>query len=307
MDNYTFDYYFNRESEQFSFYRIPKLLFTDEYFKGLSCEAKVLYGLMLDRMGLSVKNGWVDEKGRVYIIFTQDDVMELLNCKSQKAAKLLGELYDIGLTEKKRQGQGKPNMIYVKNFVSVQRKNGEEVQKFENQTSEEAQKFENQTSRSSKIKLPEVRFSNCNNTNNNKTEYSDISIHPINHTTGGSRVMGVMDAYRQVIQTNIDYAAKVLNDKCYRREEVDELVDLMTDIMMLPDDANIKVNGQSTPSALVKAQFLKIRWGHVDYVLSGLGTAKDKIHNIRAYLLTALYNAPMTMTNFYTAEISSGG
>ena len=119
--------------------------------------------------------------------------------------------------------------------------------------------------------------------------------------------MGVMDAYRQVIQTNIDYAAKVLNDKCYQREEVDELVDLMTDIMMLPDDANVKVNGQSTPAALVKAQFLKIRWGHVDYVLSGLGAAKDKIHNIRAYLLTALYNAPMTMTNFYTAEILSGG
>lgn len=134
MGNYEFDYYFNRESEQFSFYRIPKLLFTDEYFKGLSCEAKVLYGLMLDRMGLSVKNGWVDEKGRVYIIFTQDDVMELLNCKSQKAAKLLGELYDIGLTEKKRQGQGKPNMIYIKNFVSVQRKNGEEVQKCESIT-----------------------------------------------------------------------------------------------------------------------------------------------------------------------------
>lgn len=306
MGNYEFDYYFNRESEQFSFYRIPKLLFTDEYFKGLSCEAKVLYGLMLDRMGLSVKNGWVDEKGRVYIVFTKDDVMAYLNCKSEKAMKLLGELYEIGLIEKKRLGRGKPNRIYVKNFVSVQRKNGEEFQKFENQTSE-AKKFENQTSRSSKIELPEVRKSNCNNTKYNKTEYSDISIHPINHTTGGSRVMGVMDAYRQVIQTNIDYAAKVLNDKCYRREEVDELVDLMTDIMMLPDDANIKVNGQSTPSALVKAQFLKIRWGHVDYVLSGLGTAKDKIHNIRAYLLTALYNAPMTMTNFYTAEISSGG
>lgn len=306
MDNYTFYYYFNRESEQFSFYRIPKLLFTDEYFKGLSCEAKVLYGLMLDRMGLSVKNGWVDEKGRVYIVFTKDDVMTYLNCKSEKAMKLLGELYEIGLIEKKRLGRGKPNRIYVKNFVSVQRKACEEFQKFENQTSE-AKKFENQTSRSSKIELPEVRFSNCNNTKYNKTEYSDISIHPINHTTGGSRVMGVMDAYRQVIQTNIDYAAKVLNDKCYRREEVDELVDLMTDIMMLPDDANVKVNGQSTPAALVKAQFLKIRWGHVDYVLSGLGTAKDKIHNIRAYLLTALYNAPMTMTNFYTAEISSGG
>lgn len=303
MDDHTFDYYFAKESEQFSFYRIPKLLFTDEYFKGVSCEAKVLYGLMLDRMSLSAKNNWVDDMQRVYIIFTQDDVMEYLNCKSQKASKLLGELYDIGLIEKKRQGQGKPNIIYVKNFLGVRKS---EFQKFENQTSE-AQKFENQTSRNSGIKLQEVRKSNCNYTEYSNTEYSNISINPIYHTTGGSRVMGVMDAYRQVIQTNIDYAAKVLHDKCYRREEVDELVDLMVDILMLPDDANVKVNGHNTSAAIVKAQFLKIRWGHIDYVLSGLSATNGKVHNIRSYLLTALYNAPMTMSNFYTAEILSGG
>lgn len=306
MKDHTFDYYFAKESEQFSFYRIPKLLFTNEYFKGLSCEAKVLYGLMLDRMSLSTKNNWVDEKGRVYIAFTKDDVMDYLNCKSEKAMKLLGELYEIGLIEKKRLGRGKPNRIYVKNFVSIQRKSHEEFQKFENRTSVD-KKFENRTTRSSKIELPEVRKSNCNNTDISNTEYSNISINPIYHTTGGSRVMGVMDAYRQVIQTNIDYAAKVLHDKCYRREEVDELVDLMVDILMLPDDANVKVNGHNTSAAIVKAQFLKIRWGHIDYVLSGLSATNGKVHNIRSYLLTALYNAPMTMLNFYTAEILSGG
>lgn len=305
MDKYEFSYYFRRESEQYSFYRIPKILFSDEYFKDLSCEAKVLYGLMLDRMGLSEKNGWVDEQGRVYIVFTKDDVMSYLNCKSEKAMKLLGELYDIGLAEKKRLGRGKPNRIYVKNFIGV-KKEQEDFQKFENQTSKN-KKFENRTTRSSKIKLPEVRKSNCNNTKYNKTEYSDISIYPISHNTGGTGVMGVMDAYRQIIQTNIDYTTKVLHDGCYRREEVDELVDLMADIMMLSDDAIVKVNGQSTPAGIVKAQFLKIHWGHVDYVLSRLSEVKDRVYNIRAYLLTALYNAPMTMTNFYTAEISSGG
>ena len=107
-------------TEQYSFYRVPKVLFTAECFKSLSCEAKVLYGLMLDRMSLSIKNRWFDEEDRVYIIFTVEEIAELLNCGTQKAVKLMKELDDnqgIGLIEKKRLGLGKPNVIYVKNFI----------------------------------------------------------------------------------------------------------------------------------------------------------------------------------------------
>ena len=118
------DYYYGKESEQYSFYRIPKLLFTDRRFAGISVEAKVLYGLLLDRMGLSIKNDWLDSEGRVYIIFTIADIMATLGCAEQKANKLLGELDSakgIGLIERKRRGLGKPNVIYVKNFVGETR------------------------------------------------------------------------------------------------------------------------------------------------------------------------------------------
>lgn len=114
------DYYYGNEAEQYSFYRIPKLLFTDARFKGVSVEAKVLYGLLLDRMALSVKNSWLDGEGRVYIIFTIADVMEMLGCAEQKANKLLNELdcaKGVGLIERVRRGLGKPNVIYVKNFI----------------------------------------------------------------------------------------------------------------------------------------------------------------------------------------------
>ena len=120
MQKVQFEYFYNDDSDQYSFYRIPKLLFTEEYFSSLSCEAKVLYGLMLDRISLSLKNKWFDEQNRAYIIFTIEDVMELLNCKSQKAVKIMKELDaedGIGLIEKIRQGFGKPNIIYVKNFM----------------------------------------------------------------------------------------------------------------------------------------------------------------------------------------------
>ena len=114
-----YDYFYGAESEQFSFYRIPKVLFTEERFKAISAEAKVLYGLLLDRMSLSAKNGWQDKENRVYIIFTIEDIMEAMGCADQKAGKLLYELESkCGLIEQKRQGLGKPNLIYVKNFVT---------------------------------------------------------------------------------------------------------------------------------------------------------------------------------------------
>ena len=116
-----FPYFCVEESELFSFYRIPKALFTDERFKAISAEAKILYGIMLDRMSLSRKNGWVDEENHVYIVFTAEDAMEFLNCARQKAFSLLSELdaaTGIGLIEKKRRGLGKVNLTYVLDFRS---------------------------------------------------------------------------------------------------------------------------------------------------------------------------------------------
>ncbi len=117
-----FDYYYGIEAEQFSFYRVPRLLIKDARFKELSSDAKLLYGLMLDRLALSIKNGWLDEENRVYIHYTLDNIMEDLGCAREKCAKVIAELDSkkgIGLIEKKRQGLGKPDIIYVKNFAAL--------------------------------------------------------------------------------------------------------------------------------------------------------------------------------------------
>ena len=112
------DYFYGEESDQFTFYRIPKVLFTAKEFNGISTDAKALYGILLDRMNLSAKNEWFDEKGRVYIICTINEIKSSLGCADQKAVKLLNELeYDVGLIARKRQGMGKPNVIYVKNII----------------------------------------------------------------------------------------------------------------------------------------------------------------------------------------------
>ena len=120
-----FDYFYGQSGEMFSYFRVPQILFRDIKFKDLSTDAKTLYGILLDRMGLSVKNGWLDEQGRVYIIFPVQEVMDALGCADNKATKLFRELEKFGLIERKRRGLGKPNLIYVKNFADPRFRNRE--------------------------------------------------------------------------------------------------------------------------------------------------------------------------------------
>lgn len=153
-------YFRSGQSDQFAFYRIPKVLFTDEQYKSISTDAKVLYGLLLDRMSLSQKNGWSDSEGRVFIVFTVEEITTALGCASQKAVKLLTELETSAeLIERKRQGLGKPNLIYVLNFSDS--------------SESQFQNGENHNSGMMKIKTPEFPKSQCNNTDSNNTELSD--------------------------------------------------------------------------------------------------------------------------------------
>ena len=352
MEKIQFDYYRGMEAEQYSFYRVPKILFTAECFKELSCEAKVLYGLLLDRMSLSMKNHWLDEEERVYIIFTVEEIAELLNCGTQKAVKLLKELDSekgIGLIEKKRLGLGRPNVIYVKNFL-VQ-KNDEEngdmsdlqncenhnsgvvkttiqecpksqFQNDENHNSEDVepidigteelekepylngekeilenmeikmqeneefgeenfQNCENHNSRVVKTTIqefPKSQFQNdenhnsgvvkttiqecpksqSNNTDINKTDISETEINQSYPITSGNLkkkrdVMEEMRAYREVIHENIDY-------QYHAKEDVDELVELMIEVMMMPEDSMIRIAGTEKPVALVKSRFMKLNY-----------------------------------------------
>ena len=115
-----YEYFYGAQAEQFSFYRIPKALFTEPNFRELTTDAKVLYGILLDRMSLSLKNQWLDAQNKVYIIFTVEEIMDALNCANQKATRLMVELEkQAGLIERKRQGLGRPNLIYVKNFAAT--------------------------------------------------------------------------------------------------------------------------------------------------------------------------------------------
>lgn len=168
----NFDYFYNRQAERFSFYMLPKILLSDEHFKSLSSDAKIFYACLLERSSYSYKNNWIDDEDRVYIIFTIEEIMETLGVSNKTASKIFSELENIRLIEKKRQGLGKPNIIYVKDFMSVfDIKKNEYITRSVNST---LQKCNNYTSGNVKSTSQEVKKVHGIDTNIINNNYNNI-------------------------------------------------------------------------------------------------------------------------------------
>ena len=286
-----FDYFYGAQAEQFSFYRVPKVLFTKEQFKQLSAEAKILYGIMLDKLDLSVKNKWVDEKGRVYIIYTIEQIMADMNCADQKATKLLDELEKkCGLIERKRQGLGKPNLIFVKNFITG----------VEGSMMARIQNRENHDSGAVNITTADYPKSRGINTNHNNTENSDI-----NPIQSGFDEDGISERneYERYFRESLSIDV-LLRENLGEEETILGILDLMVDVCCFKRSV-IRIAGDDKPLAVVKSRFMKLNAEHIRYVLKCLSENTTKVRNIRQYLLTALYNAPATIRPFYQAWVNN--
>lgn len=319
----SFDYFYGTQADQYSFYRIPKALFQNDYFKNLSSDAKILYGLMLDRMSLSIKNQWFDEQNRAYIYFSIEDIMELLNCGKNKAVKSLQELDQengIGLIEKKRQGFGKTNIIYVKSFVIPDKKSAVQEdlpgisQKFEIQTADEKEddtevckinfkKSQKQTSRSPENKLQEVCKTNSiyNNLSYNKendTESDLIGSSQMRSAEG----MTTMQAYGSLIKENIDYDNLLITHP-FEQELINGIYELILETVLCQNE-EILIASNRYPVQFVKSKFLKLKYSHIEYVIECLKKNTSKVKNIKKYMLAALFNAPATIDGYYQAEVN---
>jgi len=272
--NIKFSYYYGKEADQYSFFKIPKILYTDSIFKTLSSDAKVLYAILLDRMSLSMKNGWLDEENKVFIIFTIDEIEETMNIGRNKAINIMKEIQDFGLIEKKRRGLGKPNIIYVKSFL-VETK--EENRTAEEETSEDRslnvkfqevskanlQKFEKQTSRNLENKPQEVSKTNCNKTNTNKTKKSehDISKTTSIDKTGCKRKLKKEEGgqVEKIIKQNISYLDFMDRDSP-TKENIDFVVEIMVDAVEGKRD--LKINQTWISYEKIRGRLLEIKKEH---------------------------------------------
>ena len=283
-----FDYFYGAQSDQFSFYRVPKVMFTDPAFQNVSAEAKILYGLFLDRMGLSARNNWVDEQGRVYIIYTIDQIMKAIGCSDKKVNRMLRELEVVaGLIERKRQGLGKPNLIYVKNFLSVGQ-NGQ----FLNRKMDDSGVVETPFLESSEIR--------GSNTEINNTEYSDTDPFLSADRNEGMREHAQYESYfRESLYFDI-----LLQDHRFEEETLEGILDLLVDTCC-SKRKTIRIAGDDKPTEVVKSRLMKLTKDHIDYVLICLQKNTTEVRNMKQYLLSTLFNAPTTISPYYQAWVNN--
>ena len=325
---FNLDYFYGTDCGEFRFYRIPKALFDGD----LSLEAATLYSLMLDRVGLSVKNGWMDSLGRVFIYFVQKDVQKFLRCGHNRATAFMRELERFGLIERKRQGLGKPAMIYVKNFSS------RENDALENAANEVAKPIRNEaeipaiqqdasnkavfsaseeavkTAQAGQSRVPAEGSLDCPNQAANDTEKKETELIETNrilpqppHTERNRprynrNLMDEMRWVKEQIRENIDYEGLVWDHPC-DSAIFDGYVELMAEACCSTKET-VRICGQELPAATVRSRFLKLEREHILYVRDCLCNTATAIGNIKAYTLAALYNAPATMGQYYAALVS---
>ena len=280
MQDFKFDYFYGSQAEQFRFFRLHTILIRDARFKKISSDAKILYGIMLDRMSLSRENKWMDQNNRVYIIFTLTTIRQAMNCAEKSAIKYLTELEEFGLIERIRQGFGKPALIYVKNFI--------DQQNLQVRTSK------NYSSPPVNVTGQDLYNLQPNYTYNNNTDFNNTN--PI--LSADEDRMGYEKYFME--QLNIE---ALKQDYPYDREMIDGIMDLILDVVCSKRKI-ICITGDVKSVNVVKGRFMKLNMEHIRYVMNCMQENTTKIRSIKQYMLAALYNAPATIDSYYRAEVN---
>jgi len=308
------------EARSFLFYQVPQALIDDEAFSDLDGWAIILYSLMLNRAGLSVKNSEnsTDDNGRLYIIFTIEEVIKKCRCGKNVAIKLVQQLEDIGLIEKKRQGLGKPSLIYVKDFSTM------DLLKSKISASLKSKKCTSENLKNRTIRPPEVQKVDCSNTNltnhtnlshSDKNKNQSINqTEPKNETSKKKPTLLHTDSIDtidtiELIPKNADNIKKIvannisldmlLNRYPLKKKEINELYELTVEAL-ISKKPTFRIAKEDLPASIVKQAFSQINSGHIEYVLECLANNTTEIKSIKSYLQTALYNSVSTIENYYT-------
>ena len=302
--NITFEYYYGNQANQFTFYRIPKQLFVNPAFKDLSTDAKVLYGLMIDRLSLSIQNGWKDVEDRIFIYFTLVEIQELINCGHNKAVRMLAELGSekgIGLIKRIKQGLGNPAKIFVMNFLITENPNLKEDEKVDSEEVLTSQKRKSGVPKngSPDFRKEELIKTDINQTDVNETEKKELIYQSINPSrqrfpeSENSEIDRWME-FRDIFKKNIEYEYILQRDP----EMIPEILEIMIETACSRSKF-FSINGAQIPAERVRERLLSLNAMDIEYVLDALNQNTSKIQNIRAYLLATIYNAPKTINLYY--------
>lgn len=308
-----------------TFFQVPKFLFTDE-FKDLNSDARLLYAMLKDRHELSLRNRWLTDDGEVYLIYTREEMMRMLQVSKPTVIKAMEALKNHGLLEEVRQGLRKPNLIFMYMIEDEYYQFHNETPNHKNEVNEQILEEKSDEKPLNSGEIPEVKnlyFKKSKNftsgsknslpqevknlypiyTDSNKTDISNTDNLSINQEH--KRNDGLIDEYNDYehqVKENIQYY-DLLQVYPYKHDEITELLKIILSILMSDENSCTRINGQYVPIHLVKERMLELRYEHIQYVFECLDCINHKIKNIRSYLITTLYNASETLGNYYEARV----
>lgn len=266
------------KKDSYKFYKFPKAFLMNPEYKNLTHSAMVLYAALIDRMSLSERNDWRDEDDQIFILYSNKELCKTMNCSHETVTKKLRELEQFGLLKRKKRGLGKADMLYVR------------------EPYEACNSFALQNTENKKYEMQEISTAEFKSVASNKTDSSDIEW---NKTYPSIRRYDV-DEIRSLIKENISY--EILTEENIGTGELNGIVDLITDICC-STSSSIHINGSDYPREAVVARFLNLNMYHIEYVMDSLRRTTTDIRNIRAYLLSALFNAPTTIDNYWQQRV----
>ena len=316
MPKHEYDYYSGESSEQFRFLRVPWVFFEDPDYAKLGSDERLLYGLLHSQVDYSRRNGWIDSEGRTYVLRSIESIQKFLHdCSEDKARNTLKNLIDFGLIEKKRRGQGKGDLIYVKDFVTKDKKKSDSKKsddcgKLFSETENNGVLNEEKTdSGVGKNRILELAETGPNKNNNNLNNIIEPNHNPIQVTGNITRAAEPVDnsgwdedeiqELIDQIEANIDYYDYSPRYKAEYNHRYEEMYEIIVEEVVGRRKSQI-IGGTEYPQCIIKKRFLSLNASHIEYVMWKISEHLGEIRNIKKYTIAALFNAPTTMDNFYT-------
>lgn len=286
------NYFTMHDADLFSFIRVPKELMTNPEYKDLSAESKLLYGVLLDRVSLSRKNNWVDDLGRIFIIYTRKDIMDIMGAGEKKITKLFNELREKKLIEEKRQGLQKPNLIYVGKFLGCAPVLDTETQPVFNTAMDSCDYLQNRQNDGSghvKMKVLEPSKALLNNTNNNNTNISNTE-NLISQSDYNEMTDGRMDRLNEFETINHYFESQVFARTRYAQPDQRLIEDIKFNVLDMYFAPATMIAGDKKCQALVRAALMRLEPIHIDNIICKFHNITDIITNTKSYIQTMLYN-----------------
>ena len=296
------DYFYGSEGEQYRFYQIPAILLEDEEYKKISDTAKLLYGILLSRLALSKKNNWIEkETNRVYILYNRNDIAKKMGKCPATISNAMNQLLEVGLIKRKRQGQGKADMLYVMNFSSGEHKKTVNIQCEERKEvpASPDQPHSFYEDREEKV-YTEERKEVPASPDQPHSFYEDREEKVYTNDSDIPSLQNKRAAYREIIKKQVDY--DILRQSPYDMNIIDNIVEVMVNVYASQKEC-INISGDMIPLNEVINRLKRINLTHIQYVMECIGKSIKSIRRPNNYLLTALYNAPVTTDLYYAMQV----